>query len=52
MGMTIPDKIPLAVRVTPKMLAALRAEAEAQQRPMSELIREAIQVYLESRKEH
>lgn len=52
MGMTIPDKIPLALRVTPKMLAALRAEAEEQQRPVSEVIREAIQDYLENRKEH
>ena len=49
--MTIPDKIPLAVRVPPKMLAALKEESVEQQRPVSELIREAIQAYLDRRKE-
>lgn len=45
----IPVKAPFAVRLPPKLLAALRREADLQERPMSELIREAVQEYLKKR---
>lgn len=45
----IPAKAPFTVRLPPKLLAALRREADLQERPASELVREAVQEYLRKR---
>ena len=45
----IPVKEQFTVRLPPKLLAALREEADLQERRASELIREAVQEYLKKR---
>ena len=44
--MSRPPKEPFALRLPPKMLDALRRVADAQERPVSEVVREAVQEYL------
>lgn len=43
----IPKKVLLSLRVPPRMLAALKAIAEAQERPVSEIVRDALQQYID-----